>query len=86
MIKAEACLLKPKRDETDFVSLLQKTKDDKEKSLLMSKINKLESLCRAMQAERQARKVLENENIGKWIAGWQTFKSKCIWGKAWRVD
>lgn len=45
--------------------VLQKTKYDKERPLLMTKINKLESLCRAMQAERQARKLLENEKIGK---------------------
>ncbi|VDI37667.1 Hypothetical predicted protein [Mytilus galloprovincialis] len=32
---------------------------DKEKPMLMAKINKLESLCRAMQAERLGRKVLE---------------------------
>lgn len=48
-----------------FTRVLQKTKNDKEKSLLMTKIGKLESLCRAMQAERQARKVLEGEKIGK---------------------
>lgn len=32
---------------------------DKEKPMLLAKINKLESLCRAMQAERLGRKVLE---------------------------
>lgn len=41
----------------------EKTKYDKERSLLMTKINKLESLCRAMQAERQARKLLESEKL-----------------------
>ncbi|XP_060575992.1 alpha-taxilin-like isoform X8 [Ruditapes philippinarum] len=41
----------------------EKTKYDKERGLLMTKIGKLESLCRAMQAERQARKMLETEKI-----------------------
>ena len=42
----------------------------------MSKINKLESLCRAMQAERQARKMLETEGVGKSESKgeWYTFR------------
>lgn len=31
----------------------------------MTKINKLESLCRAMQAERKARQMLDSEKIGE---------------------
>ncbi|XP_045195733.2 alpha-taxilin-like isoform X3 [Mercenaria mercenaria] len=42
----------------------EKTKYDKERSLLMTKIGKLESLCRAMQAERQARKMLDTTENG----------------------
>ncbi|KAL4233589.1 hypothetical protein ACF0H5_008270 [Mactra antiquata] len=42
----------------------EKTKYDKERPLLMTKISKLESLCRAMQAERQARKLIDSEKIG----------------------
>ncbi|XP_052237889.1 gamma-taxilin-like isoform X2 [Dreissena polymorpha] len=41
----------------------EKTKYDRERGLLVTKITKLESLCRAMQAERQARKLLESEKI-----------------------
>lgn len=46
--------------------VFQKQKYDKERGLLMSKVSKLESLCRAMQAERTARKMLETEGVGRW--------------------
>ena len=48
-----------------FFFVFQKTLYDKEKPLMMNKIQKLESLCRAMQAERLGRKVMEASNIGK---------------------
>ncbi|XP_033740019.1 alpha-taxilin-like isoform X2 [Pecten maximus] len=41
----------------------EKTLYDREKPLLMGKIKKLESLCRAMQAERLGRKVLEASSL-----------------------
>ncbi|XP_048769330.2 alpha-taxilin-like isoform X2 [Ostrea edulis] len=41
----------------------EKTLYDREKPLLLSKIQKLESLCRAMQAERLGRKAAEASNI-----------------------
>ncbi|XP_022292525.2 uncharacterized protein LOC111103499 isoform X2 [Crassostrea virginica] len=41
----------------------EKTLYDKEKPLLLNKIKKLESLCRAMQAERLGRKAAEASNI-----------------------
>lgn len=41
----------------------EKTKYDKERPLLVGKIQKLESLCRAMQAERKARNILEAEGV-----------------------
>ncbi|KAL3881569.1 hypothetical protein ACJMK2_027992 [Sinanodonta woodiana] len=41
----------------------EKTKYDKERPLFLVKISKLESLCRAMQAERQARKALEGAGL-----------------------
>jgi len=48
-----------------YSCIFQRTRYDKERGLMMSKIGKLESLCRAMQAERTARKMLESEKIGK---------------------
>ncbi|XP_052811894.1 alpha-taxilin-like isoform X3 [Mya arenaria] len=41
----------------------EKTRYDRERGMLMAKVSKLESLCRAMQAERQARKLLETEQM-----------------------
>ncbi|KAJ8314882.1 hypothetical protein KUTeg_007032 [Tegillarca granosa] len=40
-----------------------KTKSDQERQILMNKIQKLESLCRAMQAERLGRKVIEAQGL-----------------------
>ena len=31
---------------------------------MLNKISKLESLCRAMQAERQARKMIDTDSVG----------------------
>ena len=33
---------------------------------MLNKISKLESLCRAMQAERQARKMIDTDSVGRW--------------------
>ena len=33
---------------------------------MLNKISKLESLCRAMQAERQARKMIDTDSVGTW--------------------
>ena len=32
---------------------------------MLNKISKLESLCRAMQAERQARKMIDTDSVGR---------------------
>jgi hypothetical protein len=51
-------------EETNMFISFQKQAYDKEKPMLLAKINKLESLCRAMQAERLGRKVLEASGMG----------------------
>ncbi|KAK3098845.1 hypothetical protein FSP39_023637 [Pinctada imbricata] len=53
----------------------EKTLYDKEKPVLMNKIQKLESLCRAMQAERLGRKAMEASNIEVPKVGCETTES-----------